>query len=180
MSETPTYIKSLVTPNGKKPAGRRVWSIDLQSIWLPFFTATNTLKDTQLPPDALGCPIRLGYNIDGSVKFSKTGRVVTKVAKPLSDIIRVVRDNFTAGLMDFAEQVQAKNKAGYQRQIDMAVKTGMPIHARDKDNMERAIAQATAEAMAKAEAEAEALTKAEAKAEAEAPQKQADKELVTA
>ena len=28
MSNTPNYIKSLLTPNGKSPAGRRVWSID--------------------------------------------------------------------------------------------------------------------------------------------------------
>jgi hypothetical protein len=40
--ETPNYIKSLVMPNGKKPAGRRVWSIDLETVWLPFFYATNT------------------------------------------------------------------------------------------------------------------------------------------
>src|SRR3990172_124444 len=34
--ETPSYIKSLLIPNGKKPAGRKVWSIDLETVWLPF------------------------------------------------------------------------------------------------------------------------------------------------
>ena len=39
---TPNYIKSLLAPNTKKPQGRKVWSIDLETVWLPFFTATNT------------------------------------------------------------------------------------------------------------------------------------------
>ena len=47
--ETPNYIKSLVTPTTKQPQGRKVWSIDLQQVWLPFFTATNTMGDTAIP-----------------------------------------------------------------------------------------------------------------------------------
>ena len=60
--ETPNYIKSLLIPSIKKPQGRRVWSIDLEQVWLPFFTATNTMGDTAIPVDALGCPLRLGYD----------------------------------------------------------------------------------------------------------------------
>jgi len=82
--ETPNYIKALLMPNGKKPAGRKAWSIDLETVWLPFFTATNTVGDTHISPDALGAPLRLAYDADGSVKFSKTGRPITKVAKELA------------------------------------------------------------------------------------------------
>jgi len=32
MVETPSYIKALLIPNGKKPAGRKVWSIDLETV----------------------------------------------------------------------------------------------------------------------------------------------------
>ena len=72
--ETPTYIKALLTNNTKKAQqARRVWSIDLETVWLPFFTATNTMGDTTVPADALGAPIRLAYNQDGTVKFSKGG-----------------------------------------------------------------------------------------------------------
>ena len=39
-TQTPSYIKALLIRNGKKPAVRRVWSIDLETVWLPFFTAT--------------------------------------------------------------------------------------------------------------------------------------------
>jgi len=96
--DTPNYIKALLVPNGRKPAGRKVWSIDLETTWLPFFTATNVMGETRIAPDALGAPLRLAYNADGSVKFSKTGRPVTKVVKELSDQIRMVRENFTASL----------------------------------------------------------------------------------
>ena len=113
MGDTPSYVKSLLMPNGKKPQGRKAWSIDLEMVWLPFFTATNTTGDTHLPPDALGAPLRLAYNPDGSVKFSKTGRPITKVAKDLADNVRMVRDNFSAGLVSYAEQVRTKDKAGY-------------------------------------------------------------------
>ena len=72
MGDTPNYIKSLLLPNGKKPTGRRVWSLDLESIWLPFFTATNLQSDTAIPLDALGAPLRLAYAQDG--KSSRTFR----------------------------------------------------------------------------------------------------------
>ena len=149
--ETPNYIKALLMPNGRKPAGRKAWSIDLEMVWIPFFTATNTVGDTHLPPDALGAPLRLAYNADGSVKFSKTGRPITKVAKDLSDTIKMVRSNFSAGLVSYAEQVQSKDKAGYKAQIELARRAGQPIIARDKANLDKAMAQAMEKAIAEAE-----------------------------
>ena len=158
--ETPNYIKSLLMPNGRKPVGRKAWSIDLETVWLPFFTATNTVGDTHLPPDALGAPLRLAYDADGSVRFSKTGRPITKVAKDLADTIRMVRQNFSAGLLGYTEQVIAKDKAGYKAQVELARKAGEPIVARDRANLDKAIAKAMEEAVAKAEAEAKAKDKA--------------------
>ena len=35
------YIVQLVKPNSGKPQGRKSWSIDLETIWLPFFHSTN-------------------------------------------------------------------------------------------------------------------------------------------
>lgn len=155
--ETPNYIKSLVMPNGKKPAGRRVWSIDLETIWLPFFLAGNTNGDTSISADALGAPLRLAYNADGSVKFSKTGRPVTKVAKELSDNIRLVRDNFTASLLSYANGIITENPEGYKVQVEQAKQAGEPIITRDRQNLEEAIAEMReaelAEAMAQAQAE---------------------------
>jgi len=170
--ETPQYIKSLLIPNGKKPAGRRVWSIDLETVWLPFFYATNTMGETNIPAEALGAPLRLAYNADGSVKFSKSGRPVTKVAKELSDNIRLVRENFTASLQSYANGVIAENPEAYKAQVEAAQKAGEPILTKDRHNLEQALAkireQELAEAMAKAEAKPSASApKAKAKAEPE-------------
>jgi hypothetical protein len=154
---TPNYIKTLLAPsNGNKSRARRVWGIDLKLVWLPFFTATNTQGDTAIPADALGSPLRLGYNADGSVKFSKTGRPVTKVVKDISDSVRLVRDNFTAGLLAYANGVAKDNPKGYKQQVEMARKAGEPITARDRANLDKALAEAKEKAMAEAMAEAEA------------------------
>jgi len=148
--DTPNYIKALLVPNGKKPAGKRVWSIDLEAIWLPFFTATNTMGDTAIPSDALGAPVRLGYNQDGSVKFSKTGRPVLKVAKDIADSVRLIRENFATGLIVYATQVSEDNPDGYKAQLDMAKEAGAPITAKDSAQLSKAMAEQVAQAMAEA------------------------------
>lgn len=148
--ETPNYIKSLLMPNGRKPAGRRVWSIDLELIWLPFLTATNVMGDTRIPHEALGAPLRLAYDADGSVKFSKTGRPITKVAKDISDTIRMVRENFTAGLLSYANGVITKRANDYKGMIELANKAGQPIVTRDKANLEQALIRQMEEAVASA------------------------------
>ena len=168
MKQTPNYIKTLLLPNSKSPRGRRVWSIDLETVWLPFLTATNTMGDTAIPADALGCPIRLAYDKDGSVKFSKTGRPVSRVAKPLSDSVTLIRQNFTANLQQYAEQVATDRQKDYAKQVEMATIAGKPIIAHDKAELDKAIQLQLEEAMRLAQEEAPS----------EAPE--AEKELVTA
>jgi len=165
--ETPNYIKSLLIPNGKKPTGRRVWGIDLETIWLPFFTATNTQGDTAIPADSLGAPLRLAYDADGSVKFSKTGRPVTKVVKDIADNVRLVRDNFTAGLLAYANQVITDNPDGYNSQVEMAREAGEPILTKDRENLNNALAKAMEQAVAEAEAKSKPKAKGKGKAEPE-------------
>ena len=145
----PSYIKSLLRPNGQKSTGRKVWSIDLESAWLPFFTATNTEGLTLIPQEALGAPLRLGYEPDGSVKFnSKTGKPVIKVVKDLSDAVRLVRENFVAGLQQYVTTVQSKQEEAYKEQVRMNIEAGTPIRERDKQALEKAIAEMVELAMA--------------------------------
>jgi hypothetical protein len=158
---TPNYIKSLLTPNTKKPQGRKVWSIDLETVWLPFFTATNTMGDTAIPSDALGCPMRLAYDKTGAVRFSQAGRPVVRVAKELSDNVRLVRDNFTANLISYAGEVMTVHQTEYRQQVETARKAGEPIAQHDRLELSKALE-------AKAEAEAQAVTEAYTKAHAEA------------
>ena len=150
---TPQYIKSLLTPNTKKPAGRKVWSIDLETVWLPFFTATNTMGDSAIPHDALGCPMRLAYDKSGAVRFSASGKPVIRVAKELSDNVRMVRDNFQANLVSYAGEVMTQHSEEYSQQVELAVKAGQPIALKDSQELTKAI-----EAIREAEAEANTNT----------------------
>jgi len=118
------------------------------------------MGDTAIPSDALGAPLRLAYNADGSVKFSKTGRPVTKVAKELADSVRLVRDNFTAGLLAYANSVITDNPDGYKAQIESARVAGEPIIAKDRANLDKAIAEAMVQAVAEAEVKAKPKGKA--------------------
>ena len=157
--ETPNYIKSLLKPNGKG-SGRKVWSIDLETVWLPFFTATNTLGDTRIPHEALGAPLRLTYNPDGSVRFTKSGRPVIRVAKDIADNIRLVRENFVAGLQGYANTVITENTEAYKEQIKLARDAGEPIIKHDKEHLDEAMARLVEQAIAEAEAkESEAKDK---------------------
>jgi len=150
----PAYIKNLLRPNGQKPSGRKVWSIDLESVWLPFFTATNTEGITLIPSEALGAPLRLAYELDGSVKFnSKTGKPVIKVVKDVSDQIRLVRENFVAGLQQYVTSVQSKESEAYKEQVRLNIEAGTPIRERDREALDTAIAEMVERAMAEREAE---------------------------
>lgn len=179
--ESPTYIKALVKPNGRKPTGRRVWSIDLETVWLPFLTATNTMGDTVIPHEALGAPLRLAYNADGSVKFTKTGRPMVKVAKEVQDTVKMVRENFVAGLLSYANGVVAEMPDAYKAEVEANRQAGMPIADKDRQALELlALAMAEARAEPKAEPKAEAEREPEAEAETQPKAKARVKEPVTA
>ncbi len=168
--DTPSYIKALVVPSPQKSRSRRVWSIDLENVWLPFFTATNTMGDTAIPAEALGCPLRLGYDKDGAVKFSQNGRPVIRVAKPISEAVAMVRENFVAHLQDYTENVATAKEKEYGSMVNACVKAGKPIAEHDSQALNEAI-----------QARMEAQLEAEAEAEAEAtPEPDREKELVTA
>ena len=171
--ETPTYIKALLVNNSKKaPQARRVWSIDLETVWLPFFTATNVMGDTTVPADALGAPLRLQYQKDGTVRFSPNGRPVVRVAKDLSDNIRLIRDNFTAGLMAYAHGVSMENAEAWKAEVMKDGEAGKPIVTHDNEMLSEAIIKLMseqAEAEAKPKAESKATMKPKAKAKAKAP-----------
>lgn len=164
--ESPHYIKALLKPNGAKPQGRRVWSIDLESIWLPFFTATNTMGDTALSAEALGAPLRLAYDKDGTPKFSQTGRPVVRVVKEIADSVRLIRENFVASLATYTHGIVAECPDGYKAQVLAAQAAGQPIVDHDKAALIAITAQAE-ESQAAAQAQAEAQAQAQAEAQAE-------------
>lgn len=167
--ETPGYIKALLKPNGAKPKGRRVWSIDLETVWLPFFTATNAMGETAIPDEALGAPLLLAHNADGSVKFSRTGNLVMKIVKDIADSVRLVRENHIAGLLHYANTVAIENPGGYRAQVEASRQAAKPIIEKDRQALENALAVILAQAEAVADPIAEAVAQAQAVAEAVAP-----------
>ncbi len=155
LKDSPQYIKNLLMPTTKSPTGRRVWSIDLETVWLPFLFSTNTMGDTAIPLDALGAPIRLGFDKDGSVKFSKSGRPVLKVAKPITDTVTLIRQNFVANLQQYSEQVATDKAEEYTRQVQLALTAGEPIIAHDKAELDNAVQLQLEEAIRTATEEAQ-------------------------
>ena len=126
-SNTPNYVSALLMPHAESKSDRRVWSVPLLGVWVPFFTATNAAGETDIGSDVLGAPIRLQKNQDGTPKFSKNGKPVLRTVKELSDQIRLVRDNFTFGLMAYAENVRKTMPAEYKAQVEAAENAGAPI-----------------------------------------------------
>ncbi len=147
---TPEFIRKLTAPVAKQQAGRKAWSVDLQSVWIPYFTVTNMDGDTSVPNEALGAPLRLGYNKDGSVKFSASGKPVMRIAKELSDAVRDTRDNFVASLVSHAETRMHAAPDAYRKEADANRRAGKPIIDNDRVHLESAIAQQMEEAAAAA------------------------------
>jgi hypothetical protein len=144
---TPEYIASLLKPQVKSQ-GRKVWSVDLETVWLPFFTATNTARVTAIPHEALGAPLRLAYNPDKTVRFNeKSGKPVIRVAKELADSVRLVRENFVANLQQYAGSVRKGNTEGYSNEVRLNAEAGKPIVMADREALDKAIAEAMSEAM---------------------------------
>lgn len=178
-TKTPDFISSLFKPTQKTQSGRKVWSVDLETVWLPFFTATNTQGVTDIPREAIGAPLRLGYNTDGSVKFSKNGRAVIRVAKEISQNVSLVRENFVAGLQNYTHTVRSENESAYNETVKACIKAGKPIAEADKANLEKAMKAMVEAAIAEAEAQANAKNETE-HTETSNTEAETDKELVTA
>lgn len=168
MFDTPSYIRNLVIPQAKTAkTSRRVWSIDLESVWLPFFFATNANSDTAIPSEALGAPLRLSVGKDGTVRFNQSGKPVIRVVRDISDMVRLIRDNFTAGLLSYTHAVSTESPEAYNSEIVRSQVAGEPIMAHDVALLTEAVkVRLACEAEARAKAEAEATTEAKPKRKA--------------
>ena len=134
-TQTPGYIKALLAPTGSSRVARRAWGIDVETVWVPFFTATNVMGETGIADDVLGAPIRLAKGSDGEVRFSQSGRPVMRVHKDLNDQILVVRENFVAGLQAYTGSVMEERSdppQAYAEQVSKQHDAAMPILEQDQ------------------------------------------------
>ena len=83
--------------------------------------------------------------------FSKAGKPVVKVAKDISDNVKLVRENFVAGLQTYANTVFNENGEAYKAQITKAVEAGKPIQRHDKEKLDEAMEKLVEQAIAEAE-----------------------------
>ncbi len=170
VTKSPSYISALVTPGPGGNASRKSWSIDVENVWVPFFTATNAQGDTDISPETLGAPIRLAVDKAGQVRFSDSGRPSMRVAPELSQQIRVVRENFQASLMNYTGTVMEENGDAYRAQVERNQQAATPLLEQDTKMLQEELdrrATALAEAV---ELEAQAVEHAAAAAlEAETP-----------
>jgi hypothetical protein len=131
-SSTPNYIKALLAPTKNSCGSRRAWSIDVESVWVPFLTATNVMGETNLPDDVLGAPIRLAKSPDGEARFTSSGRPVMRVHPELNAQIGIVQENFVAGLQAYTGSVQEERPDAYGEQVAKAQAAGRPITEQDQ------------------------------------------------
>lgn len=135
--KVPTYIQSLVKSAPKAQAARKVWSVDLEATWVPFFTATNVSGATSIPSEDLGAPLRLAKTKDGQVRFSQNGRPTLRVAPALNEQIGSVRNNFIATLQSYTGQVIKANAEGYKAEVVKAQRAAQPLMAAMAHDLEQ-------------------------------------------
>ena len=173
--ENVSYLKQMLAPSTRKAQGRKVWSLDLDTVIVPALTAGNACGDSAIPHASLGAPLQLAYDKTGAVRFSQSGRPIIRVAKEITGAVALMRENVTASLINYTSGVVKQYPDEFKAQVEANHKAGLPIKRYDNSNLANALkAQAEAEAKAQAEAEAKAQAEAEAKA------KNHKRELVTA
>ncbi len=149
MSDVMT-IGSLLRPVVKKIGGRKVWGLDLETTLVPFFTAEAVEGHAYIPPEVLGCPLRLQRDEDGEVKFSKSGKPVIRVAQEMGGMVRLMRENIEANLQAHASEVKNANPDGYAKAVKLNQTLGKPIAERDSLDLANAIEARNAAAVATA------------------------------
>lgn len=149
-------IASLLRPSVKRTGGRKMWGLDLETTLVPFFTAEAVEGHAYIPPEVLGCPLRLQRNEDGEVKFSKTGKPVIRVAQEMGSIVRLMRENLEANLQAHAVEVKTAKPEEYTKAVKLNQSLGKPIADRDLLDLNTAIETRNAAAVATAAAKATA------------------------
>lgn len=139
MKNTPTYIKNLLIPTAKPQSERKVWSMGLETVIVPFLTATNTMGDTAIPHDALGAPLRLARDKDNSIRFNASGKPVVRVAKPISDAVTSIRENFVATLKGYTQNVIESRPDDYALTVETSIQAAKPIKEQEQADYDKAV-----------------------------------------
>ena len=164
VTKSPSFISALVTPGPGAASGKKSWSVDVESVWVPFFTATNAQGDTNVSPETLGAPIRLAVDKAGVVRFSANGRPSMRIVPELTQQIRVVRENFIASLMNYTGTVIEENGDAYKAQVERNQAAATPLLEQDSKMLQEELDRKAARAAEETACEEQAEEKPEAPA----------------
>lgn len=143
IDQTRQQFASLLAPNAKTANSRKAWGIDVNTVWLPYFTAAKTVgavNNQDLPDEALGAPIRLARDKAGDIRFSEaTGRPITKVAPELNTMVNRARENFVASLLNQADAIQSEMPDAYAEQVARQDMLAQPLIDKDGQDLETAL-----------------------------------------
>jgi len=158
-------IKGLLKPSPEKAKDRNVRGLPLNGLWIPFFTATNAVNESNIASSALGAPMQLVVNKDGTpkVKVDEDGKelIQYKVNKAVNDGVKTVMDNFAFGLMAFTETVKKSHPEQYKAEVEAARAAGATVRAHEDMTLGQYMASKAAQAANDAPAAPAAESKTE-------------------
>ena len=124
-------VKSMVTPRHKPVSEKRAWSIGVQSVWVPFYMATNAAGLTEVDSHSLAHPVEIAYGKDGLPRFTEDGRPVMRINKALAGQVRTARENYEGQLREFVRNIQAEMPDAFKAQVESIVSVLTPAPAPD-------------------------------------------------
>lgn len=131
-------IIEMVKQSEKKQSERKVWSIPLESVLIPFMVATNAHGITKIDREAIGSPVRLARNTDdGTPKISKGGKLITQVAKPIRDHVSAMRQNYIASIVSATNELANDKPTEYEAELKASIKAGATILKRDNSDIRK-------------------------------------------
>jgi hypothetical protein len=150
---TPDFLTALLAPSKGTRRSRRAWGIDVETVWVPYFTATNVREETELPDDVLGAPIRLAKTKDGEVRFDANGMPRMRVAPELNAQVNLVRENLVSAMMARVRTTIEERPDDYRKQVAAQQLAGEAVIKQQAHDVTVAVEKLRLEAEAQAKAE---------------------------
>ena len=86
-------VIQVINPNKTRLHNPKQTTIQLETTLLPFLKAAVALGVIHISEEALKNPVELAKNPDGSVKVSRSGRLVEKTNEEIKKYCKLLRDN---------------------------------------------------------------------------------------
>jgi hypothetical protein len=133
------FYGTMLAPS-TKAISRRAWGIDVETFWVPVFTAAKVMGQAlDLPDESLGAPIRLAHDKDGAVKFSQSGKPTFRVDSRLNEYVNRARENYIAVNLAYVGEVAQERSKTYKAQVERQQLAGQPLIDADDAALDEAV-----------------------------------------